>query len=382
MVKVAYRARSIRDNLELFDILSERQKPTIALGMGEFGTMSRVLAPKFGGFLTFASLRDASATASGQPTIEELLGMYRFRSIKPSTKVYGIIGWPVTQSMSPLVHNAGFDAIGWDGVYVPMPVEASYESFKATISSLMGQDNLNFVGASVTIPHKEHALEGDVEDIGDWNVFDLGAANTLREYVVEASDRSVGVWQAANTDAKAISLLLDVAWGELRDSKVAVVGTGGVARAAVYVAARRSAQVHLFNRSPGRATALADSVSGLDLKGSVRVSESVLVDADIYINCTPVGMAGGPDPDGLSIPIPDLPALPPETVFFDTVYNPIETPMLRAAKARGYRTIDGVQMFVKQAEAQFELWTGQNPPEGLFDRLVREKLTTKEKPGA
>ena len=95
----------------------------------------------------------------------------------------------------------------------------------------------------------------------------------------------------------------------------------------------------------------------------------------MYINCTPVGMTGGPDPEGLSIPIPDMPPLPPETVFFDTVYNPIETPMLKAAKERGYRTIDGVQMFVKQAEAQFNLWTGKNPPEGLFDTLVREKLT-------
>jgi shikimate 5-dehydrogenase len=85
-------------------------------------------------------------------------------------------------------------------------------------------------------------------------------------------------------------------------------------------------------------------------------------------------MAGGPDPDGLSIPIPDMPALPPETVFFDTVYNPIETPMLKAAKERGYRTIDGVQMFVRQAAAQFELWTDKPAPVELFDRLVRAKL--------
>ena len=98
----------------------------------------------------------------------------------------------------------------------------------------------------------------------------------------------------------------------------------------------------------------------------------------MYINCTPVGMTGGPDPDGLSIPIPDMPPLPPETVFFDTVYNPIETPMLKAAKEHGYRTIDGVQMFVKQAEAQFELWTGQSAPEDLFDTLVRKKLTENE----
>ncbi len=87
-------------------------------------------------------------------------------------------------------------------------------------------------------------------------------------------------------------------------------------------------------------------------------------------------MTDGPDPDALSIPILDMPPLPPETVFFDTVYNPVETPMLKAARARGCRTIDGVEMFVKQAAAQFELWTGKPAPIELFDRLCREKLAT------
>jgi len=111
VVKVAFRARSLRDNLELFDILREAPKPTIALGMGEFGLMSRVLAPKFGGFLTFASLRKESVTAPGQPTVRELLDMYRFRSIGKRTRVYGVIGWPVGHSMGPLIHNAGFEAV-------------------------------------------------------------------------------------------------------------------------------------------------------------------------------------------------------------------------------------------------------------------------------
>ena len=87
-------------------------------------------------------------------------------------------------------------------------------------------------------------------------------------------------------------------------------------------------------------------------------------------------MKDGPDPEGMSIPVDELfGKVEPDTVFFDTVYNPIETPMLKAAKAHGFRTIDGVQMFVAQAEAQFVLWTGEKPPEVLFDRLVREKLS-------
>lgn len=384
VVKVAYRARSIRDNLELFDILSERQKPTIALGMGEFGLMSRVLAPKFGGFLTFAALRDESATAPGQPTIDNLLGMYRFRSIGKDTKVYGVIGWPVTQSMSPLIHNAGFAEIGWDGVYVPMPVEGSYESFKATMLSLIENRGLKFAGASVTIPHKEHlgrfSCEFNPHDESNHTVLIAGngpiAQNTI-EFDGFAGD--IPLAETENTDADAIAELLQHSLNGLHGKKIAIIGAGGVAMSAALYTLQCGAEFTVLNRSVDRAKQLADNLVkylGTSMSGSISVvpTDGPVIHADVYINCTPVGMAGGPDPDGLSIPVPDMPALPPETVFFDTVYNPIETPMLRAAKGRGYRTIDGVQMFVRQAAAQFELWTGQAAPVELFDRLVREKL--------
>ena len=385
VIKIAYRARSIRDNLELFEILRDQIKPTIALGMGEFGVMSRILAPKFGGFLTFASLRDESTTAPGQITIEDLLTLYRFRSIKPSTKVYGIIGWPVKQSMSPLVHNAGFEQIGWDGVYVPMPVESSYESFKATVLSLIDHRELDFAGASVTIPHKEH-LYRLASELGTGNLWlndpdseACGAGNTLVVSPVFDSKEHTeyGVY---NTDSRAVWSLLDLleVWSE---KDVGVVGSGGVARAAAAPFVARGAPVHVFARNSDTAQNLAEQLNGVQTKAAQRVIvQSHPIDAlsafrcDLYINCTPVGMTSGPDPDGLSIPIPDMPNLSPDTVFFDTVYNPIETPMLKAAKERGYRTIDGVQMFVKQAAAQFEIWTGQQAPEELFDKIVRTKL--------
>lgn len=387
VVKVAYRARSIRDNLELFDILSERQKPTIALGMGEFGLMSRVLAPKFGGFLTFASLRDESATAPGQPTIDDLLSLYRYRSIGKNTKVYGIIGWPVTQSMSPLVHNAGFAEIGWDGVYLPMPVEGSYESFKATISELRDCERLLFAGASITIPHKSNAFRFGGSESPSLAIASLGAANTLSIDWFWQGDAESPVWDwdsvtFSNTDIKAIKGLLENA--DLKqglEATVAVIGTGGVAKAAL---AAIDCRALIFSRKLSNAEELARQFARVDAHGRqigpiAYTSDAVTQrTANLYINCTPVGMAGGPDPDGLSIPIPDMPALPPETVFFDTVYNPIDTPMLKAAKERGYRTIDGVQMFVRQAAAQFELWTGQAAPVELFDRLVRERLGAPE----
>lgn len=385
VVKIAYRARSIRDNLELFEILRDQTKPTIALGMGEFGVMSRILAPKFGGFLTFASLRDESTTAPGQITIEDLINLYRFRSIKPTTKVYGIIGWPVKQSLSPLVHNAGFEQIGWDGVYVPMPVEGSYESFKATVLSLIDHRELNFEGASVTIPHKEHLLQCYPElDHHPSQTRMLGSANTLC-FEIDHSDElnlhEVFNPHPENTDSFAIHELMKNELGSVQGSKVMIFGAGGVARGVLAAVARSGCTVFIVNRDMQRAESLVEELTNGATPYSMNSIYPTTLNeiskhlCDIYINCTPVGMTGGPDPDGLSIPIPDMPNLSPDTVFFDTVYNPIETPMLKAAKERGYRTIDGVQMFVKQAAAQFEIWTGQAAPEELFDTLVRNKLS-------
>ncbi|MEO1584458.1 MAG: type I 3-dehydroquinate dehydratase [Planctomycetota bacterium] len=395
VVKFAYRCRSIRDNLEIFEILRDAPKPTIGLGMGEFGLMSRVLAPKFGGFLTFASLRDSAATAPGQPTISDLLGMYRIRSIGRDTRVYGVIGWPVTQSMSPLIHNAGFEARGWDGVYLPMPVaadtndiEISAHSVGVTINQMMDARQLNWCGASVTIPFKEavdhDAFARHVTRDPNEDVIDIGAANTL---AVRDLGEGYPIVDLYNTDATAISGLLEDALERVSDSKVVVIGAGGVALAAGHCVVSRGGKLVVAARRIEQATALVERLNGPTVwddepGGSFRGTATAIElgdlfehPVDVYINCTPVGMAGGPDPEGLSIPVHDLAGkLPPETVFFDTVYNPIETPMLRAAREHGFRTIDGVEMFVRQAAAQFELWTGEQAPMQLFDRLVRERL--------
>ncbi|GAB5495555.1 MAG: shikimate dehydrogenase [Phycisphaerales bacterium] len=393
VVKFAFRARSIRDNLEIFEILRDAPKPTIGLGMGEFGLMSRVLAPKFGGFLTFASLRDETATAPGQPTISDLLGMYRFRSISKDTKLYGVIGWPVSQSMSPLIHNAGFEARGWDGVYLPMPVaagddqETNFHSFRSSLMELVESKIVDFKGASVTLPHKESLSTMAREHISDfWDDSDYGevtqsgAANTLH---MRASDQSGANSErlVCNTDMRAIATLLGEKMRGVSGKRIAVIGAGGAGRAAAYILTDRAAKVVVYNRTLDRAMEVVDDIcTAMELEDRCDLSAATLDDLQesgcvAYINCTPVGMTGGPGPEGLSIPVHELAGkLPPETVFFDTVYNPIETPMLKAAREYGFRTIDGVEMFVRQAAAQFELWTGEKAPVQLFDRLVREKL--------
>ncbi len=374
--KIAYRARSLRDNLELFDLLREADRPMIALAMGEFGLMSRLLAPKFGGFLTFASLRETEATAPGQPTIEELTGLYRFRSVRPSTRVYGVAGWPVAQSKSPLVHNGGFDAIGHDGLYVPLPVPEEWEHFKATMSALLDSTSLDFGGCSVTVPHKTHLvrLARERMEAGEpgWSIDAVsnacGAANTL---VVRG-----GTYEVRNTDGSGAVGALTDALGSLSGLRIAVVGAGGVGRAIAAAVLDAGAEVCLMNRTAETAESVAAEL-GTALDASDRILGTGLGAVatwacDAYVQCTSVGMTGGPAPDAAPFDASVARAVSGNAAMFETVYTPLDTPLMHAARAEGMRLINGLDLFVRQAETQFRLWTGSDAPPGLFERLCVE----------
>ncbi len=384
--KIAFNARSLRDNLELIDIIAERSKPTIALGMGEFGLMSRVLAPKFGAFLTFASVVPMEVTAPGQPTIRDLLDLYRFRAITPETRVYGVVGWPVEHSLSPLVHNAGFEAVGHDGVYLPMPIAVSedggrdktgaYESFKATMLAMIDHRGLDLAGVSVTIPHKQNLVRLARER--GWSIDDTseacGAGNTLT--ITRTQGRVTA--DVRNTDAPAAAACLADVLGDLKGKRIAIVGAGGVARAIAVGVSALGADVLVANRTPERAAGLvadlAKAASANGAASAIEIDKLPSSGAHAIVNATPVGMAGGPAPDESPVPAAVIKDCPPDTVYFDTVYTPFETPMLALARARGARTINGVGMFVRQAAMQAQLWTGKPAPAQLFERLVREKL--------
>jgi 3-dehydroquinate dehydratase/shikimate dehydrogenase len=403
VLKIAFTARSVRDNLELFDLLRERDRPTVALGMGEDGLMSRVLAPKFGGLLTFASLDESSATASGQPTVDELLNLYRFRSIGPRTKMYGVIGDPVVQSASPAVHNDAFDRAGHDGVYLPLRVAPGWEPFKATLLSLLGDPALHFSGASVTIPHKANLVRlareiagagrsGDGSrpaspTRGPWRIDEMsnlcGAANTI----ALRDDGSVDI---ANTDASAIVELLEPALRKidsagLRGARVLIVGTGGAARAAAAACARGGAHVTITGRSADKAAALAAELGAAF--AAVPGAEAPRIDVlawderqdaacDALVQCTPLGMAGGPEPDGAPLDVRTMPSLSGRGVIFETVYNPLETPLVAAARETGRTVITGERMFVRQAAAQSRMWTGDAPDEDAMRAAVLGKLAS------
>jgi 3-dehydroquinate dehydratase / shikimate dehydrogenase len=374
VLKVAYLARSLRDNIELFDLLIERDRPMIALAMGEFGLASRILAPKFNGFLTFASLRPAEVTAPGQPTIHDLLHLYRFRAITPTSAVYGVVGWPVSHSLSPHLHNAGFEAVGHDGVYLPLPVAPGFESLKATLGELIDHAPLGLRGVSVTLPHKENLVRLARERSWalDQTAAAIGAANTLT--IERDTDGRARACHVQNTDVPAFLDALREGLGELAGRRAAVLGAGGVGKAAAYALATSGARVTIFNRDRARAEHVASTLGELGL-GEVDAAELASFDGgpfDILVNATPLGMKGGPDPGSSVVPAETLRNCPPGAAVADTVYTPVRTPLLEAAEAAGLRTVDGVSMFVRQASLQFSGWTGKAAPTGLFSRIVRE----------
>ncbi|MFO0834107.1 MAG: type I 3-dehydroquinate dehydratase [Phycisphaerales bacterium] len=373
--KVAFRARSLRDNIELFELVRHADRPMIALGMGEFGLMSRVLAPKFGAFLTFASLRDSAATAPGQPTVAQLLEAYRFRSIRASTRVYGVIGWPVSHSLSPRIHNAGFGELGIDAVYLPLPIAGGATapdndaSLKATLRELVEYSPLDFSGCSVTIPHKE-SLVRIARELGwevDASAAMIGAANT----VVITREGELASVRIFNSDAPAAieSIKSVTKGGSIVGLTIGVVGAGGAGRAIAFGAAMAGATPIIFNRDRARADDLAKAVASATGVAARAEAWEVMAGAscDVWVNCTPLGMKNGPAPETLAIPET---ALSRGAIVMDTVYTPRETPLVKKAKERGCTVVEGLEMFVRQAALQFKAWTGKPSPMESFRRTV------------
>jgi 3-dehydroquinate dehydratase/shikimate dehydrogenase len=368
--KLVWMARSVRDNIEAFELLRHRQKPTIALCMGEAGLLSRVLAKKFGAFLTYASLRPTEATAPGQPTIDEIKNLYRWDAIDRDTKVYGVVGSPIGHSLSPAVHNAAFEHESINAVYLPMVVNPGYESFKAFMESFLAFKPLDLSGLSITIPHKENALRylkergAAVDPLAER----VGAVNTIK---IDGSTLA-----GFNTDFDAIldtiTTALSISRDELADKRVAVIGAGGTGRTAVAALSGVGATIVVYNRTREKADALAKEFDGRDGKVvSARMEKLCDSCCHIFINTTPIGMHPNVD----ASPLGDrLPKFEPDTLVFDTIYNPTKTRLLRQAEAAGARTIGGMEMFIRQAAKQFEIWTDRRAPADLMRRAADAHL--------
>lgn len=358
VVKIATLAQDITDNLKVFRLLEEVSYPlTAAFCMGELGQISRILAPRFGSFITFASLDQGKESAPGQLTARELLDVYHLFKINRTTSLYGLVGNPVAHSLGPLLHNTVFRKQGINAVYLPFKVE-DLDSF------VKGFKTLDVQGYSITIPHKEGIIK--LLDGLDPLARQIGAVNT----VVNRGGRLTGY----NTDSTAAVRVLDEGLRKrgqsIQGKKVTILGAGGAARAVAFGLKEKGAEVTIVNRTEQRARTLARDLGC----GHKRFKDLAALETEVLINCTSVGMHPGTEETPVSADV-----LRPGMWVFDIVYNPPQTRLLREAGQRGCHTLNGLQMFVYQASQQFELWTGRQAPFELMEGILREHLSGSRK---
>ena len=270
-------------------------------------------------------------------------------------KVYGIIGDPVAHSLSPVMHNAAFEKLGIDAVYLAFRVPKEQLE-----DALKGANSLGIAGLNVTIPLKEQALTFvKADDVAKR----IGAINTV--------DFSSGVPVGYNTDGIGSIQVLKETVGDLTGKTVLIIGAGGAARAIAFYLDAEGATVTLANRTKERAALLAAQLKhataiGLDAELKKHIQAS-----DVVINATSVGMHPYED---ATVVTADM--LHPELVVFDIVYNPLKTRLLEEAKRAGVKgIINGVKMLVYQGAASFKLWTKIEPPIDLMEKAVMEALT-------
>jgi len=355
VVKIAVKATDIVQTVPVLALLERHagQTPLIALSMGEEGIATRILAGKFGAYLSYACLHTERRSADGQVPYEEMEGLYRFSRIDSSTELYGVVANPVAHSMSPAIHNAAFSHLGMDAVYLPFKVNEP-EGF------LRGYERFGLRGLSVTIPHKQTMLP--LMDEVDGLTARIGALNT----VCIREGRRYGY----NTDVAAAVCSVEEAAERagllpLSGCTVLLVGAGGAARAIAYGLVGKVKRLIIANRTVRRAQELASEL-GAEFCG---LHGMVDYRPDILINASSVGMS--PHVDESPVPA-DM--LRPGMVVFDAVYNPICTRLLAEAAQAGCTTASGFNWFVAQAAAQFELWTARTAPRTLMAQVVREKL--------
>jgi len=361
IVKLVYTANHINDCFEAFDLLRQTSGERIIFCMGEAGLVSRIIAKKLNSFVTYASVDDKSATAPGQLTTEQLKKLYRWDSINSDTELYGIIASPVAHSLSPAVHNACFAEMRANKLYLPLLVEGGKDKFDRFMKNALNRRWLDFRGFSVTIPHKQNALDyvrvngGFVEPLAE----KIGAANTL---LIGPDDRL----SAYNTDYAGAMNAITSALGpgaNLNDMDVAVIGAGGAARAIVAGLSDAGAKVTIYNRTVKKAERLAGEFKC----EFAPLNKLPKLDAKLVINCTSIGM----HPDTDATPLPEE-CIKKDMVVFDMVYNPVETLLLKQAKEAGAKTIGGLSMFTNQALAQFKLFTGQEANAKLMRKIARD----------
>ncbi len=268
--------------------------------------------------------------------------------ITSTTSLYGVIGDPVSHSLSPIMHNTAFTRIGHNGIYLAFHVSD-------LPSALSGVKALGIKGLSVTIPHKVAIM--NLLDEVDEMALRIGAVNT----VTNKEGRLVG----SNTDCLgAVNALLEKT--PIQNKNIVLIGAGGAARAIGFGVLSQGGNLTLVNILEAEGEQLAEDL-GVDYH---HLSEFDKLDYQILINATPVGMTPGTD----AMPVKSK-ELKNDAVVMDIIYNPLKTRLLKESEKMNCITIDGVSMFVHQGVAQFEMWTGKKAPADLMRDVVLDALS-------
>jgi 3-dehydroquinate dehydratase / shikimate dehydrogenase len=349
VVKIAAKAHTIADSIRLLS-LARRSRNCVVSPMAEIGLPARVLSLREGSVLAYAPV--ARATAPGQVSLHDLKYLYRAHQINRRTQVYGVIADPVAHSLSPLMHNSAFAARRVNAVYLPFLVHDLRDFLKAI-------PEFGIRGFSVTLPHKQTILK-HLDDC-DALAADIGAVNTV-------TVRRDGSLVGCNTDYLGVLQALEKKL-TLTGSRVLIFGAGGSARATAFALARAGASVFICARRESAARELARAVGGESLARRALRSESF----DAIINTTPIGMhpAAGISP----LAAGELHC----RIVMDLIYRPERTRLLQIASRKGIATVSGVEMFLAQGIAQWELWTGQRAPSAVIRRAVLAALRSEPK---
>jgi 3-dehydroquinate dehydratase / shikimate dehydrogenase len=349
-VKIAAEARSISDSVRLLR-LARNSRDFVAAPMGELGLPARILALREGSALAYAPV--ATATAPGQVSLDDLKYLYRAHELTRRTRVYGVIGEPVSHSLSPVLHNTGFIARHVDAVYLPFLVH-DLRDFLAAVPEL------GIRGFSVTHPHKQTILKYLNEC--DPLAAEIGAVNTV---VVRRDGSLFG----SNTDYLGVLRALEKKL-RIKGSRILIFGAGGAARAAALALVRSGAAVAICARREKAARELARAFGGEVMPRAALRTESF----DAILNATPVGMHPH---DSVS---PLTPGQLHCRLVMDLINRPQITQLLKLAARKGIATVPGVEMLLAQGYAQWELWTGKPAPEVAIRRAVLTALRAAEIP--
>jgi 3-dehydroquinate dehydratase/shikimate dehydrogenase len=326
----------------------------VAFAGGAGGMWTRLVAPRLGAPVVYGAAGEVPG-AAGQPSIQTLRDDYGLPDLRPVAALFGLVGNPVAHSLSPRLHNGAYRELGIPALYLPFQTEAFGDFWlevveEGTLETL----GLPLHGLSITAPHKTTALA--VAGAESPLAGRIGAANTL---VLRD-----GVWEAESTDPEGVVAPLHARGLEIAGRRAAVVGVGGGGRAAAVGLAKAGAQVTLFNRDRERGAKAADAL-GLPC---LPLSDLAPAQFDLLVNATPLGRA--PEAKGEPLPFA-VEALRPGAIVIDLVYREEgPTPLLAAAGLQGAVTVDGREVLLSQAQAQFRLMTGRDLPTPLARRLL------------